>query len=827
MATITTKVTIKDGAGNILAQHLVGEGEFLIGRAPDNLIAINTQYVSRHHAKLYQGREGLELEDLRSTAGTYVNGMRVHGRVAVSVSDKIQIGDMFLELGGGGTGFTSAGSRVEAGMKLGGGRFELVRELGTGGLSVVWLAQDLNLSAPVAIKLMAPQVTQTPEMLAALQREVLRTRQIGHPNIIHVHEFWQLEGGQPFITLEYVKGTNLEQVRKAAARGFLTWDKIKNYMIQLCDGLEHAHRLHIAHRDVNPSKLMIDEAGNLRLMDFGIAAVMSETWKTTMLLHNVSGTLNYMSPQQIRNEPPRATDDIYSVGTTIFQLMTGQTPFHDGDIMEQALKEKPETVSERRKKLGLPGDVPGYVDTLVARCQEKDPRNRPQRAYLVAEWIRMVGKSSQLKTGNPWDWGASDEPAPAAGPKATAAPKRPEERPVAEKAGAPKEGRSGKPAAAKAKPAPAKSVEGDTGKKSTVPLKTGIPDPNPEEGGISTKLYAAAAVCLLLIVGQWIWSHWAGEDNPVIGQAKKKTDTNALGKVEGRADFSRIEKRDGKGGVLGSGTEFLEGNTGQWFVKGSQEVFSGLLVDFHTNEVKAYEGELVKGMPEGVHRAWGANGRKLMQGIYVDGNRHGVWKEWHMNGMEKLEGEYASGLREGMWKGWHPNGRERIFGRYVKGKREGEWQSLHANGTKQMTWNCRGGELVGAVKTWYADGQRESEGVYNVGNRVQWREWDPSGQQRILANWNMDGSPKVGAGAAKALGRSVVWTVGTGQRPIDQAYLGYPVTMLRVAFGPPDVEQPTAWTYRGLQIHDLRNNKRFQSATFRLRDGKVIDVALE
>lgn len=126
-----------------------------------------------------------------------------------------------------------------------------------------------------AIKLLPREMSQDSEHLKYLQREVNRCHQIVHPNIVRIGYFWHESGEPAFITLEYVDGLNLDALKKQSAQGLLRWSEVQHYMIQLCDALEHAHSKNIAHRDIKPSNFLIDQRGNLKLADFGIAASLA------------------------------------------------------------------------------------------------------------------------------------------------------------------------------------------------------------------------------------------------------------------------------------------------------------------------------------------------------------------------------------------------------------------------------------------------------------------------------------------------------------------------------------------------------------------------
>jgi hypothetical protein len=157
----------------------------------------------------------------------------------------------------------------------------------------------------------------------------------------------------------------------------------------LCAALDYAHNEMVIHRDLKPANMMVDSRGHLKLADFGIAAVVSDSMSRVSARHSTSGTLPYMSPQQVTGKSPQATDDIYALGATLYELLTGQLPFNSGDITHQILHEPPEPMEERLAALGTQNEIPGDVAALVMACLAKESGQRPQSARVVAEWIGL------------------------------------------------------------------------------------------------------------------------------------------------------------------------------------------------------------------------------------------------------------------------------------------------------------------------------------------------------------------------------------------------------------------------------------------------------
>ena len=275
---------------------------------------------------------------------------------------------------------------LSAGAKAGGGRYCLTRILGRGGMGIVWLAQDDRLGTEVALKFLPPQIRYDAAALDDLRRETARSRKLSHPNIIRIHDLFEAPEEDAFISMEYIDGRNLADLRVEQASRVFSWTFLKPLVDQLCAGLEYAHSERIIHRDLKPANLMLDKKGRLKLADFGIARAVSDTMSRNSLSHT-SGTILYMSPQQMEGEAPRATDDIYALGTTLYELLTGKPPFYTGNIMHQVRNILPRPMQERLTELEFTNEIPREVEEVIMACLVKDSAIRPQSAAEVARLL--------------------------------------------------------------------------------------------------------------------------------------------------------------------------------------------------------------------------------------------------------------------------------------------------------------------------------------------------------------------------------------------------------------------------------------------------------
>jgi serine/threonine protein kinase len=223
-----------------------------------------------------------------------------------------------------------------------GGRFHLVRSLGRGAVGNVWLAADIQLhDEPVACKILHKMFADDRRAISDLKREVLLTRRLRHPNIVAVHSFWDSDGHR-FITMEYVGGSNMATLLTDRDTPY-TVPEILPWIEQLCGALDHAHKQGVLHRDVKPANILMASDGEVRLADFGIARTAREA-SARMSGHLTSGTLLFMSPEQLVGEPLDRRSDLYSLAATIYEWLNGSPPFCKGQIAMQIQKRLPSPI---------------------------------------------------------------------------------------------------------------------------------------------------------------------------------------------------------------------------------------------------------------------------------------------------------------------------------------------------------------------------------------------------------------------------------------------------------------------------------------------------
>ncbi|MHB8519905.1 MAG: protein kinase domain-containing protein [Limisphaerales bacterium] len=308
----------------------------------------------------------------------------------------------------------SAGARIElvAGQRVGSGRYRLEKLLGQGGMGVVWLARDERLQQHVALKFLPAHIQSDPVALDDMRRETARSIRLSHPNIVRIHDLHEIEGREAFISMEYVEGLTLHALRVEQPNRVFSWTFLQPLVKQLCAAMDYAHGERVIHRDLKPANMMLDARGRLKLADFGIAALVSDSLSRISLKRPTSGTPTHMSPQQMNGQAPRVTDDIYSLGASLYELLTSRPPFYTGDITHQVLDVPAAPMADRLGELELTNEIPPEVAAMVMACLAKEPGQRPQSARAVADWIGL-SLDTDSKLRGPDTTSASASPAPA------------------------------------------------------------------------------------------------------------------------------------------------------------------------------------------------------------------------------------------------------------------------------------------------------------------------------------------------------------------------------------------------------------------------------
>ncbi len=247
-------------------------------------------------------------------------------------------------------------------------RYEIIRSIGEGGMANVYLAYDTILDRNVAIKVLRGDLANDEKFVRRFQREALSASSLSHPNIVAMYDVGE-DNGLYYIVMEYVEGKTLKQLLKK--RGNLTLSEAIDIMLQLTDGMAHAHDSYIVHRDLKPQNIMIQDDGQIKITDFGIAMALNSTQLTQT--NSVMGSVHYLPPEQAAGKGTTIKSDIYSMGIIFYELLTGELPFKGDSAVEIALKQMKEPLPDVHK---LNPDIPQSIENIILRSTAKNPKNR-------------------------------------------------------------------------------------------------------------------------------------------------------------------------------------------------------------------------------------------------------------------------------------------------------------------------------------------------------------------------------------------------------------------------------------------------------------------
>jgi serine/threonine protein kinase len=287
---------------------------------------------------------------------------------------------------------------IEAGRRVF-SRYRLRHLLGRGRMGMVWLAVDETLSQEVAIKFLPARVVHDAGAMEEVRRAAKHAEALDHPRIVRVYGLVEdAAEGLSAISMEYVAGGNVCQRRAGRPRGTCTLEEIVPLLKQLCAALDYAHfGARLVHGDVKPAHLLLDARGQLKVADFGIARSLAECMSRASGGQMVAGAPCYLSPQLARGDKPVPSDDVYAVGATLYDLLTGQPPFHSGDAHDRLLSEIPVKVNPRRRELGIgESPVPALWEQTIASCLGKQPIARPRSA---GEILYRLGLATRCEGG--------------------------------------------------------------------------------------------------------------------------------------------------------------------------------------------------------------------------------------------------------------------------------------------------------------------------------------------------------------------------------------------------------------------------------------------
>ncbi len=254
-------------------------------------------------------------------------------------------------------------------------RYEILGMLGKGGMGAVYRAYDHLLGRHVAYKVLGEALAGNPEARDSLLHEARAAAQLNHPNVITIYDLGT-DQDQTFISMELVEGESYQSLLRG--RNWLDIDQALHWLVSVTQGLEHAHSRGIVHRDLKPSNVLRAVDGRVKILDFGLARRADNGESSEGALgHSMSGTPKYIPPEAIQGGPIDARSDVYSLGATLYELLTGKAPFTEGNLLMHHLHTPPPPLRSRRS------EIPQKLEELVLLCLAKAPGDRFQSAGEV------------------------------------------------------------------------------------------------------------------------------------------------------------------------------------------------------------------------------------------------------------------------------------------------------------------------------------------------------------------------------------------------------------------------------------------------------------
>jgi eukaryotic-like serine/threonine-protein kinase len=267
--------------------------------------------------------------------------------------------------------------------EISGGRYALSELLGAGGMAEVFLAHDRILGRDLALKVLREDYAKDAAFVSRFQREAISAAALNHPHVVQVYDQGHAEDGRLYIAMEHVPGGNLKEL--ILRRGLLDPAEAARLASQVAEALGAAHERGIVHRDVKPQNVLLGEAGEAKVADFGIALAASTS--RTSGTNLVFGTASYMSPEQAMGERVGPASDLYSLGVVLYEMLTGTVPFEAEGALATAMKH---VTDEPIPPSGRDPSVPEAMDALVMGLLAKDPEERCGSAFELAEDLRKA-----------------------------------------------------------------------------------------------------------------------------------------------------------------------------------------------------------------------------------------------------------------------------------------------------------------------------------------------------------------------------------------------------------------------------------------------------
>lgn len=275
------------------------------------------------------------------------------------------------------------------------GRYQLLERIGSGGMAVVYKAQDTALGRIVAIKMLHESLTSDEGFLHRFQHEAHAVANLTHPNIVTVHDIGQ-DGNRHYMVMEYVEGRTLKHmIREQTGLGrFMPVGRALDLIIQICNGIGYAHRAELVHCDVKPQNVLVTHDDRVKVADFGIARAISQS--SVPSSDEVWGTPHYFAPEQALGEPATPASDVYAIGVILFEMLTGRLPFEGESAKALAMKHIRETPPPITKYNPA---IPSQIEQIVAKVLAKEAAGRYRTAGQLGRILGTYREKSLQETG--------------------------------------------------------------------------------------------------------------------------------------------------------------------------------------------------------------------------------------------------------------------------------------------------------------------------------------------------------------------------------------------------------------------------------------------
>ncbi len=247
-----------------------------------------------------------------------------------------------------------------------GNRYEVIEKIGAGGMADVYKGRDTMLNRYVAIKVLKKEFREDQTFVKKFRSEAQAAAGLLNPNIVNVYDVGE-DRGLYYMVMELVEGITLKEYIDRKKR--LSAREVISIAIQMCSGIEEAHKHHIIHRDIKPQNIIISNDGKVKVTDFGIARMVTSTTTTTVAM----GSVHYTSPEQARGGYSDEKSDIYSIGITLYEMVTGQVPFNGDTTVEVAMKHLQEEITPPSE---LVPDIPYSLEQIILKCTQKNAERR-------------------------------------------------------------------------------------------------------------------------------------------------------------------------------------------------------------------------------------------------------------------------------------------------------------------------------------------------------------------------------------------------------------------------------------------------------------------